>query len=589
MKENINWGDFGLEMRVFRRAVLRNPSYYFKRGVAFSMIGANFSARVHRYPSIFGNKGSSVFPNDLAGAVCAMNSTRAREILQSLNPGIGFEVGDVNRLPLFPIANADDIFAQIEAAFDIHEAHREPSVEYKHPGPSPWRHAQDWAQLAVDRPEGDPLPEYIEQLDEEPPTDHLSYALGLALGRFNAEGIVDPTSDDLSQALPAGICFLDGTLAPEETQDSLGHPAAQPLHDAWAAHRNPIGYKKDLRAWLRLKFFGDVHKKMYENRPIHWPLCSAKKTFVAWINIHRMDHRTLHILQADHLNPALTRVEALLNDLRAARDGADKRAAKAAERRFGASQKAKAELLAFIADVAQCADAGPPSQPARELDARYDPDLDDGVIINSAALYPLLTPLWKEPKKWWRELATAKGRKDYDWSHLAMAYWPTRVDAKCKADPSLGVAHGCFWAYHPARAWAWELRLQDEIGPGFRIEEAPYRGDEGDKAHRAAYLRDHAKEALAAVLKEALRRRGRGKGAKPIAEVILLERGLWSHHAAECWALESQIIDKQKAPFSLHAPDEAEGRAAYEAAHPRAVEARALRLKALVEQSERLL
>ena len=57
-----------------------------------------------------------------------------------------------------------------------------------------------------------------------------------------------------------------------------------------------------------------------------------------------------------------------------------------------------------------------------------------------------------------------------------MRYWPTRVDEKCQNDPSLGVAHGCFWKYHPARAWAWELRLQDEIGPDFRIEEAPYSG-----------------------------------------------------------------------------------------------------------------
>jgi hypothetical protein len=65
-------------------------------------------------------------------------------------------------------------------------------------------------------------------------------------------------------------------------------------------------------------------------------------------------------------------------------------------------------------------------------------------MINSAALWPLLEPQWKDPKKWWKELATAKGKKDYDWSHLAMRYWPTRVDAKCQEDPSLGVAHGCF-------------------------------------------------------------------------------------------------------------------------------------------------
>ena len=56
-----------------------------------------------------------------------------------------------------------------------------------------------------------------------------------------------------------------------------------------------------------------------------------------------------------------------------------------------------------------------------------------------------------------------------------MRYWPSRVNEKCQEDPSLSVAHSCFWRYHPERAWAWELRLQQEIGPDFRIEEPPYR------------------------------------------------------------------------------------------------------------------
>ena len=68
--------------------------------------------------------------------------------------------------------------------------------------------------------------------------------------------------------------------------------------------------------------------------------------------------------------------------------------------------------------------------------------LDDGVMINSAALWPLLEPQWKDPKKWWTELATAKDKKDYDWSHLAMNYWPERVREKCKTDKSLAIAHG---------------------------------------------------------------------------------------------------------------------------------------------------
>jgi len=241
------------------------------------------------------------------------------------------------------------------------------------------------------------------------------------------------------------------------------------------------------------------------------------------------------------------------------------------------------ELASFVELVTECAERGaPPTSPQtkktpcppRDVDARYDPDLDDGVMINSAALWPLLLPQWKDPKKWWTQLAAAKGKKDYDWSHLAMRYWPDRVDAKCQEDPSLGVAHGCLWRYHPERAWAWELRLQDEIGPEFRIEEAPYdppglgsgpTNDPGHEAHRAAYLRDHAEDALAAVEKEALRRlRARKKDEEApdrIAELPLLEPGLWTVLPEPCWALELTIIEKQKADFRLRAPDEPQARA----------------------------
>jgi hypothetical protein len=138
--------------------------------------------------------------------------------------GISFQ-GDVNRLPLFPVANADDIFATVERAFTEHESHREPSVEFRRPGPSPWRHAQAWAQIAVDRPEGAPLPAYVPEHDPEPATDHLSNALGVALGRFGARGRGHPRpgeKDSLAHALPAGILFLDGTL------DAEDRPARQP-------------------------------------------------------------------------------------------------------------------------------------------------------------------------------------------------------------------------------------------------------------------------------------------------------------------------------------------------------------------------
>jgi len=405
----------------------------------------------------------------------------------------------------------------------------------------------------------------------------------VALGRFgpigsDAEGILDPATADLSHALPHGILFLDTTLDAEDRRDGLSHPASEPLHAAWSEHGPAIDTRRSLRDWLALDFFKDVHKGMYENRPIHWPLSSSGKTFVAWVNIHRMNNQTLRVLLADHLTPTLVRLDGELADLRATRDGSDKKATRDAERQYDQVLKARSELQGFIADVEQCADRGaPPTDgkcPAREKDSRYVPDLDDGVMINSAALWPLLDPQWKDPKKWWKELATASGRKDYDWSHLAMRYWPGRVDRKSQQDPSFGVAHGCFWRYHPERAWTWELRLQDKIGPGFRIEEPSHRpggrdlGDAGDVTHRSTFLHDQPEAALAAIEMEATRRMGRGKNRRVVPEMRILETGLWSAHAGALWEMELCLAERQGAEIRILAPDEAMARATFEAAHP---------------------
>jgi len=523
---------------------------------------------------------------------CLLNQTRSRFLLESLNPTVNFQVGDVNRLPVRPIAESAHIYSLLDLAFSEEEATKEVSRLFSRPGPSSWRHAQDWAQTAVDRADGVPLPPYEPEFDAEPSTEHLSFALGVALGRFGAkgEGILDPAKDDLSHALPAGILFLDGTLDSKDLRDSLGHSSAEPLIAAWAEHGATISGGADLRSYLRTKCFSDVHCSMYENRPIHWPLSSEKKTFVAWVTIHRWSTDKLRVLLADHLyTPCLARLEGELADLQDARLSADKRAAGAAEKRFEKVQKWREELLRFIAAVEQCAEKGPlPTDakcPARNADAGYVPDLDDGVMINSAALWPLLTPQWRSPKKWWKVLASAQGKKDYDWAHLAMRYWPARVDGKCRQDPSLGVAHGCFWKYHPARAWAWELRLQDEIDQDFRIEEASYRDDADDhEAHRASYLRDHASEALQAVAREAVRRRRKQK--QPIKELRLLEQGLWLAIPEQCWDLELRMSEKQGEEFRLLTPEEPAARAVFEEAHPDFVLAREQLLASLTPPTD---
>ncbi len=317
--------------------------------------------------------------------------------------------------------------------------------------------------------------------------------------------------------MPAGICFLEGTLDRNDIRDSLGHRAATLLHTARSEHGTAIDAKLDLRTWLRLRFFSDVHKDMYAKRPIHWPLSSVNRTFVAYVNIHRWTDATLQTLLADHLRPTQARLEGEIADLLEARNVGDRASRAKAEQRYAEVKRLHEELTDFVAKVAECAERGAPppdaKTPTREVDARFQMDLDDGVMINSAALWPLLQPQWKDPKKWWQELCLAKGRKDYDWSHLAARYFPTRIDEKCRQDPSLAVAHGCFWKYHPAKAYQWQLRLQDEIVPDFQLDE------EDSDALRAAFERDHPDQVDELVAAEHKRReRGRKKKAREEAK-----------------------------------------------------------------------
>lgn len=656
LRELLRWKYFGLEVKIkseFQYGTVskqvRNENVYFSQGVAFTTIGSSFSARVHKYPGVISNAASSTFPSNPHSITCLMNSTIGRSVLSALNPTVNFQVGDVNRLPLFPIESADEIFAQLDRAFTAHEAARETSVEFKQPGTSCWNYAQEWAQQAVDRPAGEPLPEWNPVYEEPPAVNWVSYAVGVALGRFpftpqpplpNGEG--EPSQEFLVPLLPGekglgdeGISELAGrerqipkellerakelrkqqTVAEEilwnclrdrqlqnakfrrqhnigqiiadfychdakliieldggihqqrqvedrdrdtwaveqgftvlrfsnqevfdqiekvleqiaqhlpsspqppspwgeggagigllppspsgrgaggegilpygilylstysgdqpDSKDSLNHPASQPIKDHWNQYGSKIAKNASLRDWLRLNFFKDVHVKLYEQRPIYFPLSSKTKSFVAFVSIHRWTDNTLQTLLADYLMPELSQLEGEVADLLEAKGRGDSKAQAKAEKRYTEILQLRDELKTFISLVQQCAEQGAPKanpkDPDREANARFTMDLDDGVMVNSAALWCLLDPQWNKPKTWWSELCKAQGKKDYDWSHLAARYFPDRVDAKCQIDPSLAVAHGCFWKYHPAKAYEWELRLQDEIAPDFTIDEA---------------------------------------------------------------------------------------------------------------------
>ena len=403
-----------------------------------------------------------------------------RELASALNPTVNFQLNDVRRLPFDRVEHSDRIVAQLRETFADHEAANELSLEYREPAPSHWESAQRWAQACVDRAAGEPLPPY--EAIAEPPaaSTRISHALGFALGRFAA-----------AEALPDGILFLG------PTSGSLQHAACERLRDTWSAqHAGRVHGDGELSTYLRHAFFAE-HRRHYESRPIYFPLSSAKRTFVAYVCFHGLRSNTLSNLVADHLVAERRNLEGRLADLREARRSG---AGGETERRFVATQKLLEELNDFLAKVTELAERGPPPADAktrtREVDARYEVDPGDGILMTAAGLWPLLDPQWKEPKKLWKEVANATGKKEYDWAHLAARYFPARVREKCRADASLTVAHGCFWELHPREAYGWERRLQCEIGAGFTLDE------QGADAARARFMTEQPADAAALAAKE---------------------------------------------------------------------------------------
>ncbi len=552
--EILRWGRNGLCLKVWQEfrfgsasKRVAGESWYFHRGVTFTKIGSRFRARASRFESVFGDAGQSAFTKDWLASLAMMNSDVAREILCSFNPTVNFQVGDVKRLAVLPVADSTAIVSTLELAFSAHESRREASIEFAAPGASAWESAQEWADIAVNRRDGAPLPPYVPVERAAKARDYLSHALGIALGRFPGD------------ALPTGILFL-AVAGP----DNLAH--ARPLLDAWQAH----GLPGDLSAFLRDKFFKEDHLSRYENRPIHWPLSSAKRNFVAWICIHRWAPNTLDTLRAEHVRPCLAALERNLADTPTLAPDKSRRGRDPSVE----LRDLVKELSDFDKEIERLSRFGP--DPVHRAPFRME--LEDGVRVNSAALYALLAPQWGQPDKWWREIASGEGRTAADWSKTAARYWPKRVDDACRKEPSHAVAHGCFWRYHPDRAWKWELRLQDEISPEFRIAES-----DADSS-RAAFFADEPAAAIDRIIDEARRRR-RGCTPEPY-EFRYFETGLWEHKPLKMWKAETDLIKGLREDVWLRAPDEAVARAKLIAEHPVLVKDRAKLLRKVRKESD---
>lgn len=323
--------------------------------------------------------------------------------------------------------------------------------------------------------EGDDPPE---EVDAGPMVASLlSWAVGVAMGRFDVRlatgaravpsapepfdplpacspGMLTGGDDRPASGPPTGYALsfpADGILV-----DDLGHErdlvAATRLvfdqlfddsAERWqeaAELVDPRG--RDLRAWFARGFF-EFHLKGYSKSPrkapIYWQLATPSASYAVWLYIQRFTGDTFFKVLNDHVTPKLLHEERKLTSII---QDAGPNPSMSQRKEIDAQDHFVAELHVLREEIARVAPL-------------WNPNLNDGVIINFAPLWRLVPHhrAWqKECKGTWDKLC--KGA--YDWAHVAMHLWPERVVPKCAEDRSLAIAHGLedvFWHQDSDGKW----------------------------------------------------------------------------------------------------------------------------------------
>jgi hypothetical protein len=268
--------------------------------------------------------------------------------------------------------------------------------------------------------------------------DLLSWAVGVAFGHLDwrlatGERAVPPEPDPFDP-LPAKSPGMrpDGAepfhTHPGILVDDLGHPhdLAHLTEEVLVRVDAPV--PSDVRRWVERDFFPyhlQRYSKSRRKAPIYWPLSTASGSYTLWLYYPTLTSQTLYSAVNDFIegpNGKLKRVEheaATLGAKGSARSREE-------DTRLEALQILELEL-AELRDM------------LLKIAPVYRPNHDDGVQITATPLWPMFRhkPWQKVLKDSWAKLE--KG--DYDWAHLAMAYWPDRVREKCMTDKSLAIAH----------------------------------------------------------------------------------------------------------------------------------------------------
>ena len=277
----------------------------------------------------------------------------------------------------------------------------------------------------------------------------VSYSVGVAFGRWKkdevdttlVENFIHSPFDELPRNPPAAECGTGGQpifVNDNSDQHSLVAAVERIIKQIMPSNEgslreeinNALG--SDLENYLDREFFVNhiaTYSKSRRKAPIYWPLSTLSGAYTLWLYYPALTSQTLFSAVNDFIEPKLRQVRGDLESLRGKGSARSKQEEKQLE--------TATDLVQELADLRDALLAIAPM---------YSPNHDDGVQITAAPLWQLFRhkPWQKVLNDTWEKLEQG----DYDWSHLAMNYWPERVLRKSHQDRSLAIAHDvedAFW------------------------------------------------------------------------------------------------------------------------------------------------